>query len=125
MKDKKQKEKQEGMREEIREGEHEEMQEERYEERQEGKHGEIINDGRQVESVDAEKEEKSADAEKTEPWYKGPIKWMISGFLLLLVLSWLIPAYGVKLDPRPTHFPEIDDISCSLFLPVVSLIICK
>ncbi|TKJ17082.1 hypothetical protein CEE44_00925 [Candidatus Woesearchaeota archaeon B3_Woes] len=48
-----------------------------------------------------------------EPWYKGPIKWIISLFLILLIILWFIPAYGVKIDPRPSYIPTIDEVVVS------------
>lgn len=48
-----------------------------------------------------------------EPWYKGPIKWIISLFLILLMILWVIPAYGVKLDPRPSYIPTIEEVVTS------------
>ncbi len=48
-----------------------------------------------------------------EPWYKGPIKWIISLFLILIILLWFIPYYGVKLDPNPSYIPTIDEVVTS------------
>ena len=47
--------------------------------------------------------------EESEPWYKTPIKWILSLFLILIILLWLIPAYAVKLDPSPNYIPKIDE----------------
>ena len=44
-----------------------------------------------------------------EPWYKGPMKWILSLFLILIILSWLIPTYAIKLDPIPSYIPTIPE----------------
>ena len=45
-----------------------------------------------------------------EKWYKGPIKWILALFLILLLLLWLIPTYSVKLDPRPDYIPKLGEV---------------
>jgi len=50
------------------------------------------------------------EIEEKEPWYKGPIKWILSLFLILLMLLWLIPMYGIKLDPNPGYVPQINEV---------------
>lgn len=47
---------------------------------------------------------------KQEPWWKGPIKWIMAIFLLLLVVVWLVPSYSVKIDPAPNYIPTIDEV---------------
>lgn len=49
------------------------------------------------------------EIEEPEPWYKGPIKWILSLILILLMLLWIIPSYGVKLDPSPSYIPSIPE----------------
>jgi len=48
--------------------------------------------------------------EEIEPWYKGPIKYIIAIFLVMIILLWLIPYYAVKLDPSPKYIPSIDEV---------------
>ena len=48
--------------------------------------------------------------EQPEPWHKGPIKWILSIFLLLLIVTLSIPYYSIKLDPNPNYIPEIDEV---------------
>ena len=47
--------------------------------------------------------------EESEPWYKTPIKWILSLFLILIILLWLIPTYAIKLDPSPNYIPKIEE----------------
>ena len=49
------------------------------------------------------------DIIEKEPWYKGPMKWILSLFLILIILSWLIPTYAIKLDPVPSYIPSISE----------------
>jgi len=46
-----------------------------------------------------------------EPWYKGPAKIIIGIFLLLLVILWLVPFYGIKQNPEPNYLPILDDLN--------------
>jgi hypothetical protein len=48
--------------------------------------------------------------EEPEPWYKGPLKWILVFFLIGLLILWLIPYYTVKLDPEPKNIPKLTDI---------------
>ncbi|MBW2984710.1 transglutaminase-like domain-containing protein [Candidatus Woesearchaeota archaeon] len=45
-----------------------------------------------------------------EPWWKGPIKWILSIFLLLIVVLWMVPSYSVRIDPAPNYIPTIDEV---------------
>ena len=45
-----------------------------------------------------------------EPWYKGPIKYIIVTFLLLLMVMWYFPKESIKLDPHPTKIPSIQEV---------------
>jgi hypothetical protein len=45
--------------------------------------------------------------EELEPWYKGPIKYVLGIFLILLLLLTIIPYYAIKLDPEPQNVPLI------------------
>ena len=46
-----------------------------------------------------------------EPWYKGPVKIILGIFLLLLVIMWLIPFYGIKQNPEPNYLPTIENLN--------------
>ncbi|MBR9691515.1 transglutaminase domain-containing protein [Candidatus Woesearchaeota archaeon] len=48
--------------------------------------------------------------EGQEPWYKGPIKYILGVFLILMIVLWLIPIYSVKLDPEPLEIPSIAEV---------------
>lgn len=44
---------------------------------------------------------------RPEPWYRGPLKYILGAFMVFLVVAWVVPHYGVKLDPEPTHIPSL------------------
>lgn len=46
-----------------------------------------------------------------DPWYKGPIKIILGLFLLLLIVLWLVPYYGVKQNPEPSYIPTIEELN--------------
>lgn len=50
------------------------------------------------------------DEEIEEPWYNGPIKIILSLFLLLILVTWIFSAYVVKIDPQPNRIPKIDEV---------------
>ncbi len=45
-----------------------------------------------------------------EPWYKGPIKYIMAIFLLLLIVMWYFPKESIKLDPHPKTIPTIEEV---------------
>ena len=50
------------------------------------------------------------EVEEQEPWYKGPIKWILAFFVVGLVILWLIPYSAVRLDPEPQNIPKLNEI---------------
>lgn len=48
--------------------------------------------------------------EEPEPWYKGPIRIIITLFLLLIILMWGFAYYAVQIDPQPRRIPEIEEV---------------
>jgi transglutaminase-like putative cysteine protease len=48
--------------------------------------------------------------EEKEPWYKGPIKYIMAVFLLLLIVLWYFPRESIKLDPEPSLIPTVEDV---------------
>ena len=60
-------------------------------------------------------EEKHEEFIEPEPWWRGPLKWIMAMFLLLLMVLWLIPSYSVKIDPEPNYIPTIDEVVPSDF----------
>jgi len=48
--------------------------------------------------------------ELKEPWYKGPLKIMVGLFLLLLIVVWVFPHYGLKQNPEPNYLPSLEEI---------------
>lgn len=53
--------------------------------------------------------------EEQQPWYKGPIRYIIMVFLLLLIVLWYFPKESVKLDPEPVRIPAIEEVLPSDF----------
>ena len=51
-------------------------------------------------------EESQEITEEPDPWYRGPIKIVLSLFLLLLIVMWTFSYYGGKIDPEPTRIPS-------------------
>ena len=45
-----------------------------------------------------------------DPWYKGPIRYIIGIFLLLILVLWFIPVSSVRLDPSPSNVPSLSDV---------------
>ena len=45
-----------------------------------------------------------------EPWYRGPIKYIIMVFLLLIIVLWYFPKESIKLDPEPIMIPSIEEV---------------
>ena len=41
---------------------------------------------------------------------KSPFVYIMSVFLILLMVLWIVPHYGVKLDPSPKTIPKIEDV---------------
>lgn len=57
-----------------------------------------------------EEKQTEEDIEEKEPWYKGPIKYIIMLFLLLLIVLWYFPKESIKLDPKPKRIPTIEEV---------------
>ncbi|MEE9525649.1 MAG: transglutaminase-like domain-containing protein [Candidatus Woesearchaeota archaeon] len=45
-----------------------------------------------------------------EPWYKGPMKYILGIMLIFMLVLWFIPVYSIKLDPNPTVIPKLEDV---------------
>jgi transglutaminase-like putative cysteine protease len=54
--------------------------------------------------------EEHDDIIEEEPWWKGPIKYILTIFLLLIIVTWTYSFYGVKIDPEPTLIPSIASV---------------
>ncbi|MFC1801783.1 transglutaminase domain-containing protein [Nanoarchaeota archaeon] len=48
--------------------------------------------------------------EVPEKWYKGPIKYILAVFLILLVVMWIVPEFAIKADPEPSMIPKPGDV---------------
>ncbi|MBR9699917.1 transglutaminase domain-containing protein [Candidatus Woesearchaeota archaeon] len=46
-----------------------------------------------------------------EPWWRGPLTYILGLFLILILLVWFIPARAVKIDPNPTYIPTIQEVA--------------
>ena len=59
-----------------------------------------------------ENEEKVEIREEEEkvPWYRGPIKFIIMMFLLLILIMWVFSNYAVKIDPIPKRIPAVEEV---------------
>lgn len=55
-------------------------------------------------------EEPVIKEEIPEPWWKGPIKYIILLFLLLIIILWILPSYSVKLDPEPVRIAALEEV---------------
>ncbi len=53
-----------------------------------------------------EREENHEDGEP-EKWWRGPFKFIIALFLLLLMVLWVFPYYSIKLNPEPRDIPSL------------------
>jgi len=51
------------------------------------------------------------DEELKEPWYKGPMKIIVGLFLLLLIVAWVFPHYGIKQNPEPNYLPSLEEVN--------------
>lgn len=54
--------------------------------------------------------ETEENIEEKEPWYKGPIKYIIMLFLLLIIVLWYFPIESIKIDPEPLRIPTIEEV---------------
>ena len=48
--------------------------------------------------------------EENERWYKGPIKYILAVFLILLLIGLIVPYYAIKLDPSPSYIPSLEEV---------------
>ncbi|MCK4589967.1 MAG: transglutaminase domain-containing protein [Nanoarchaeota archaeon] len=65
---------------------------------------------RPQESVLPPEEPVEVEVSEPEKWYKGPLKWIIGAFLILIIVLWVVPHYSVKLDPGPTMMPSVEEV---------------
>jgi len=48
--------------------------------------------------------------EEKESIWKGPLKWIIAGFLVLIVVLWVVPYYAFPPDPNPDRIPTLSEV---------------
>ncbi|MBR9682939.1 transglutaminase domain-containing protein [Candidatus Woesearchaeota archaeon] len=65
-------------------------------------------------------DENHEEIEEKESWYKGPLKIIIGLFLLLLIIMWLVPFYGIKQNPEPNRLVELDELNTQMEIPLIS-----
>ena len=61
-----------------------------------------------------EHEETKEEFYEEDKWWKGPIKWIIAIFLLLIIVTWIIPEFAIKPNPSPKNIPSLEDVSVYL-----------
>ncbi len=61
-----------------------------------------------------EKEDLIEEIEEHEHWHKGPIKWILGVFLVLMIITMGVPWYSIRLDPNPKNIPAIDDFKINV-----------
>ena len=62
-----------------------------------------------LEEMKLEKHDQEIEPEH-EPWYKGPIKIIVGLFLILILILWVVPHYGIKQNPEPSRIPELEEV---------------
>ncbi len=55
--------------------------------------------------------EKIIVEEEKVHWYKGPLKIILALFLILLIVLWIIPHYGLKQNPEPNYTPTLAELN--------------
>ncbi|MBD3164605.1 hypothetical protein GF323_05355 [Candidatus Woesearchaeota archaeon] len=48
--------------------------------------------------------------EQPEPWWKGPITYILAVLLILMLVVWYFPSQAVKIDPEPAYIPAIGEV---------------
>ena len=51
------------------------------------------------------------EPEEKQSWYQGPLKVILGLFLLLLVVLWIVPHYGLKQNPEPNYTPTLAELN--------------
>jgi len=59
-------------------------------------------------------EEKEIRNEEEEPWYKGPLRIILSLLLILLLIGFVVPYYSIRINPEPKRIISIDEINLSV-----------
>jgi len=48
--------------------------------------------------------------EEPDPWWKGPLTYILGIFLILMLVVWFFPSRAVKIDPEPHNIPTLRDV---------------
>ncbi|MBN1157574.1 transglutaminase domain-containing protein [Candidatus Woesearchaeota archaeon] len=57
------------------------------------------------------------DSEQEFSRYRQPLIWIISLFLIFIIVLMVVPYYSIRLDPEPKRIPSIGEIVSSDFVP--------
>lgn len=76
----------------------------------------IKEDKKEEEIKEDEKQKEIEETEiiEKEPWYKGPLRYIVAVFLILLLVLWIVPHYGVKQNPEPINIPTLEDLNVKI-----------
>jgi transglutaminase-like putative cysteine protease len=47
---------------------------------------------------------------EAEPWWKGPMKYILGIFLILMLMLWAVPYYSIRLDPNPAVISKLEEV---------------
>lgn len=47
------------------------------------------------------------------PWYQTPLRYITALFLILILILWLVPHYGIKQNPEPSYLPTLQELNLS------------
>ncbi len=45
-----------------------------------------------------------------DPWWRGPLRYILGLFLILLLVVWFFPSQAIKVDPEPRYIPIIEEV---------------
>ena len=52
----------------------------------------------------------NAEEIEKEPWYRGPIKYILGVFLVLIIILMIIPSGVIKISPEPKNIPTLGEV---------------
>jgi transglutaminase-like putative cysteine protease len=51
------------------------------------------------------------EEQELDPWWKGPIKYILGLVLIFLLILWYFPTQAIKLDPEPSNIPTLNEVA--------------